>query len=531
MQIISAQPVHQNQDDVEKTAVDATPQSQTKDAIENAESPWNEEFLVVFGPDDQENPLNWSNKLKWGVTAAVSSTGFIRIMVSTVRLRVLPTHIGLFLKHTANYTCSQMMAPAIDTIAKDLHMTPTESTMALSVYVLATAFGPMMIGSLSEVYGRKPIFHVTNIWFLVWNLICGFAHSKGLLIAARFLAGLGASAVFSLAYGVLGDVWPPEQRGRSLSLYLLIPLTGAAVGPIVGGFIVQYSTWRWMFWSTAIFQVVLEVSSLMVFFESYAPVLLRRRAEKRRQEIGDSRYYSEIEKRESGRSTAWKLRRSLTRPFRLLMFHSIIQIDAILEGLNYGLLYFTLSSFSALYVNAYGESIAISSLHYIALCLGEVIGSQVCGPLMDYFFTRMKSRDGSTRVPELRIPLMLPAALLTPIGFFLYGWSAKYQLFWLVLDIGAALLALGMQVFGTTMRAYVMDAYTEHVSSASAATQLLKSLLAFAFPLFSDSMYKALGYGWGNSLLAFLSIGITIPAICILWYFGARLRARLPSSY
>ncbi|KAM0454692.1 hypothetical protein ACHAO4_004504 [Trichoderma viride] len=507
MQIISAQPIHQNEGDIEKTAADAAAQFQAKDATDNAETPWNEEFLVEFGPDDQENPLNWSSKVKWGVTAAVSSTGFIRIMVST------------------------MMAPAIETIAEELDMTPIESTMALSVYVLATAIGPMLIGPLSEVYGRKSIYHVTNIWFLVWNLICGFGHSKGLLIAARFLAGFGASAVFSLAYGVLGDVWPPEKRGRSLSMYLLIPLTGAAVGPIVGGFIVQYSTWRWMFWSTAIFQAVLEVSSLTVFHESYAPVLLRRRAEKRRQETGDSRYYSEIEKRESGRSTAWKIRRSLTRPVRLLMFHSIIQMDAILEGINYGLLYFTLSSFSALYVNTYGESIAISGLHYIAICLGEILGSQICGPLMDYLFTRLKSRDGSTRVPELRIPLMLPSALLTPIGFLLYGWAAKYHLFWLVLDIGAVLLSLGMQVFGTTMRAYVMDAYDEHVSSASAATQLLKSLLAFAFPLFSDSMYKALGYGWGNSLLAFLSIGITIPSICILWYYGASLRARLPSSY
>lgn len=435
------------------------------------------------------------------------------------------------MRHAVNNFCSQMMAPAIETIAMELHMTSIESTMALSVYVLATALGPMVIGPLSEVYGRKSIFHITNIWFLVWNLICGFAHSKGLLIAARFLAGFGASAVFSMAYGVLGDVWPPDRRGRSLSMYLLIPLTGGAVGPIIGGFIVQYSTWRWMFWSTAIFQGVLELSSLTVFYESYAPVLLRRRAEKRRQETGDSRYYSEMEKRESGRSTAWKIQRSLTRPFRLLMFHSIIQMEAILEGINYGLLYFTLSSFSTLYVNAYGESISISGLHYIAICLGELMGSQICGPVMDYLFTRLKSRDGSTRVPELRIPLMLPSALLTPIGFLLYGWAARYHLFWLVLDIGAVLLALGMQVFDTTLRAYVMDAYAEHISSASAATQVLKSLLAFAFPLFSNSMYEALGYGWGNSLLAFLSIGITVPSICILWYYGARLRARLPSSY
>lgn len=138
----------------------------------------------------------------------------------------------------------QIMAPAINTIAVDLNMSNTESVMALSIYLLATAFGPLVIGPLSEIYGRKPIIYITNVWFLIWNLICGFANSKGLLIAARLLAGFGASAVYALGYGVLGDVWSDEQRGQSLSIYLLIPLLGAAVGPIVGGFITEYSKVR-----------------------------------------------------------------------------------------------------------------------------------------------------------------------------------------------------------------------------------------------------------------------------------------------
>ena len=54
---------------------------------DNTEVTWDDVFLVTFAPDDAENPLNWSSKLKWGVTAAVSSTGFVRIIVSTVRLR------------------------------------------------------------------------------------------------------------------------------------------------------------------------------------------------------------------------------------------------------------------------------------------------------------------------------------------------------------------------------------------------------------------------------------------------------------
>lgn len=56
-----------------------------------------------------------------------------------------------------------MMAPTINTIASDLDMTTTESTMALSVYLLATAFGPLIIGPLLEVYGRRPVIYITNV--------------------------------------------------------------------------------------------------------------------------------------------------------------------------------------------------------------------------------------------------------------------------------------------------------------------------------------------------------------------------------
>ncbi|KAF1823285.1 MFS general substrate transporter [Dissoconium aciculare CBS 342.82] len=454
-----------------------------------------------FPPGDPEDPKNWSAGVKWAATLALSAQGFNRIMISTI------------------------MAPAISVIATDLNMSNVESTMALSVYVLASAFGPMVIGPLSEVYGRKKIIHITNIWFLAWNLICGFANSKGLLIAARLLAGFGASAVYTIAYGVLADIWPAEQRGRSLSIYLLVPLTGAAVGPIVGGFIVEYSTWRWMFWATTIFQVVAEIATLPVIRETYAPLLLRRRARLSREGNSGSRQVTDGENEIEEPSALNALSTALGRPIQLLAFHPIIQVQALLGGLEYGLLYFALASFSQLFVNNYQESISISGLHYIALAVGEIAGALLCGPLMDRVYAILTSRAGDRSSPELRVPLLLPSLLITPAGFFLYGWAAEYQLIWIVVDVGGALLTMGMQVFSTTLHAYVMDAYPEHVSSASAATQLLSSLLAFAFPLFADRLYAALGYGWGNSLLAFLSVGITLPATCILWRYGARLRA------
>ena len=140
------------------------------------------------------------------VTDVLSATGFNRIMVSTI------------------------MAPALSSIASELNMNSTESAMCLSIYLLATAVGPLLIGPLSEIYGRRIVLHASNVWFLIWNVVCGFATTKGTLIAARFLAGFGASAIYALAGGVLGDIWRPEQRGRSLAVYMIIPLLGAAVG-------------------------------------------------------------------------------------------------------------------------------------------------------------------------------------------------------------------------------------------------------------------------------------------------------------
>jgi MFS family permease len=165
-------------------------------------------FLVAFSLSDPDNrnPLNWPASRKWAVTDVLSATGFNRIMVSTI------------------------IAPALSLISKDLNMNSTEAAMALSIYLLSTAFGPLIIGPLSEIYGRKRILDASNVWFLVWNIACGFANTQGLLIGARFLAGFGASAIYALGGGVLGDVWRPEQRGRSLGIYLLIPLLGVAVG-------------------------------------------------------------------------------------------------------------------------------------------------------------------------------------------------------------------------------------------------------------------------------------------------------------
>ncbi|RYO90616.1 hypothetical protein DL762_002581 [Monosporascus cannonballus] len=179
----------------------------------------------------------------------------------------------------------------------------------------------------------------------------------------------------------------------------------------------------------------------------------------------------------------------------------------------------------------YHQSVEISGLHYIACALGEIVGSQLGGPLMDLLYRRMAARsaDGEHQ-PEFRLPLVIPGAALAPLGLFLYGWTSQYRVHWAAVDAGIFVFMFGIQIAGMPMQAYVMDAYPDHTSSALSASQFPRSLAAFLFPLFAPSMYADLGYGWGNTTIAFVGLFLGILSPSLLWIFGPRLRKKIRSG-
>jgi len=286
-----------------------------------------------------------------------------------------------------------------------------------------------------------------------------------------------------------------------------------------------------MFWSTSAFQGVMTIVSFFAFHETHPQLILRRRAAKKRAETGDSRYVTADETLHFRTSPVNAITRSLTRPLRLLLFHPIVQLISVISALNYGILYIILATFSDLWVTAYGQPVDISGLHYIAVALGEIVGSQISGYVMDTIYRRLKLRAGDAGRPEYHIPMMLPGAILAPVGLLWYGWAAQAHKHWIIVDIGMFVTTFGLQIAGMPTQAYIIDSYPEHASSATAASQLLRSLLAFTFPLFAPAMYRALGYGWGNSTLAFITLVFGVPAPLLLWWCGPRLRARAQESY
>lgn len=86
---------------------------------------------------------------------------------------------------------ASMMAAALSQIAEDLRMSEQATQIAFSIYMLGLGFGPFLVGALSEIYGRKPIWMACNVWYILWNSLCPVGNSPGLMMTARFLAAMG----------------------------------------------------------------------------------------------------------------------------------------------------------------------------------------------------------------------------------------------------------------------------------------------------------------------------------------------------
>ncbi|KAI1266846.1 major facilitator superfamily domain-containing protein [Xylariaceae sp. FL1019] len=468
----------------------------------------NDPNLVTWtGPDDPENPKNWKYSKKWGA-------------VFTVSLFTLISPVS-----------SSLVAPALNKIGEELHIdSAIERNLTLSIFILAFAVGPLLWGPFSELYGRVRVLQLVNLIYLFFNLGCGLAKTRVQLIVFRFFAGLGGSVSLAVGGGVLGDLFVAEERGKALALYNLAPLLGPAIGPIAGAFITQNTTWRWAFYATTIADAAVQVAGLFFLKETYTPVLLQWKKRRLIKETGNEDLHTPFD--HPDRTVGKAIRLALTRPMKMITTQVIVQCLALYMLYLYGLIYIVLVSFPTLWStpkpDGYGETLGIGGLNYISLGLGFFVGTQVCAPLQDRIYAALKRKNGGPGRPEYRVPLMIPGALLVPTGLVIYGWTAEYKTHWIGPNIGTFLFSTGSIIGFQCLQAYLVDSYTRFAASAVSSGTVLRSLAGFGFPLFAPSLYDSLGYGWGNTLLAFVGIAIGWPGPFLLWRYGERLRQRSP---
>jgi EmrB/QacA subfamily drug resistance transporter len=140
-----------------------------------------------------------------------------------------------------------IVSTALPTIVSDLGGA-NHLSWVVTAYLLASTATTPLWGKLGDLYGRKTVFQICIVIFLVGSALCGQAHSMTELISFRALQGIGGGGLMVLAMAVIADVVPPRDRGRYQGVIGAVFGVSSVLGPLLGGFLVDNLTWRWVFY-------------------------------------------------------------------------------------------------------------------------------------------------------------------------------------------------------------------------------------------------------------------------------------------
>ncbi|MCG5214112.1 MDR family MFS transporter [Streptosporangium sp. KLBMP 9127] len=172
--------------------------------------------------------------------------------------QVLEIMIGLMLAMLTSMISTSVVGTALPTIVGTLGGQEQLAWVASATLLTMTASTPLW-GKLSDLYGRKRMFQVSLLIFVLSSVAAGFAQDMGQLIAARAVQGIGAGGLQALPQIILGDVVEPRERGRYSGYIGAVFGVATVAGPLLGGFIVDNMSWRWCFWISVPLAVVASV--------------------------------------------------------------------------------------------------------------------------------------------------------------------------------------------------------------------------------------------------------------------------------
>jgi EmrB/QacA subfamily drug resistance transporter len=141
-----------------------------------------------------------------------------------------------------------ILATALPTMARDFGVPATSLSSALTSYLLALAIFIPASGRLADRFGSKTVFRLAILLFLAGSVLCGQAPNLPFLIAARFLQGIGGAMMIPIGRLVLLRSVAKEDMVQAMSWLIMPALVGPVIGPPLGGFIVTYLNWRWIFY-------------------------------------------------------------------------------------------------------------------------------------------------------------------------------------------------------------------------------------------------------------------------------------------
>ena len=460
--------------------------------------PSNEPSLVSWvGNDDPQNPFNMSPQRKWGI---VFATGAMTFCVSFA---------------------SSVFSTTVFVTAAEFDVDAEIMLLGVSLYVLGFAFGPLIFGPLSEVYGRTIPLWAGMGGFILFQIPVATATNLTTIFICRFIGGVFGSAPLAILGGMYADFFGARERGLAGVVFASATFMGPIIGPIVGSYITaSHLGWRGTIWATFILTVIFTASACATTPETFEPILLQRRANRLRAETKNWALHAKAD--ETPLTLSLLTESYLQKPFQMITLEPILLIITIYMSVVYGILYLTFEAYPFSFEIQRQWSPQHASLPFLALLLGVLLACVFLVLFGATWHSKRLVQTGKLN-PEDRLPPMILGGLLLPAGLFWFGWTSNPATSAVGQILSGVFIGMGVVLIFMSGVVYIVDVYLIHANSAIAINTFVRSLVAAVFPMIAKYIFQALGMAWAISLMGFVCLAL-VPFPVLFFLYGKRIR-------
>ncbi|WVO17501.1 hypothetical protein L204_105194 [Cryptococcus depauperatus] len=459
-------------------------------------------IIGFVGPDDPDIPQNWP-------TLARTVAG-----------------LNVMLLNFSFYAASAVFTPSISGLEEAFGATTAEGTLGLSLFVIAYGIGPLVLSPLSSLstLGRSPVYVLGCFAFCLLNIGTALAKNLQTVLVLRFLGGLIGSTPISVGGASLMEIYRPTEVPYAIALYAVSGVCGPILGPILGTVVIKrWRTWTATLWLLSGITALTTVSTFFFLPETLSSNILLRRAKRLRAQTGNPAYQSEAEIQSPNENFAVRIVKEMGNDLKLACLDPVILFVNLHTMLVYGVLYLWFEFFPFVFDGIYHFSAIQQGLAFFGILVGALV-SVVAYVLWLYISYQPQLANANVVVePEARLVPGQIGAVCIPICLFIFAWTSRASVHWIVPIIGTAFFAPGFYLTFQSILNYLGESYPRHVASVFAGNTFFRSSFGGALPLAAPRMLDSLGIGWASSILGFISVAM-VPLPFILQRYGKRLR-------
>ncbi|KAL4998182.1 major facilitator superfamily domain-containing protein [Aspergillus recurvatus] len=388
---------------------------------------------------------------------------------------------------------STSLLPATPEIALEFNTTSETLNITNAGVLLAMGLSTLLWGPLTILIGRRISYSIAVAVLVLCSGLTAGSRSMGMFTACRILGGFTGTSFMVSGQTVLADIFEPEVRGTAVGFFMLGSVTGPAIGPCIGGVIVTFASWRYIYWlQTAMAGFGLVMSLIFV------PEV--------QQEISSS---NTAKNKERGKIT---LRYALevfnpVRVFSLWLYPNLF-FSFLTCGLLSTYLYALLSSARTIFNPRFNlTSALVSGLFYLAPGSGFLVGSVLGGQLSDMTVRKFIAHRGF-RLPQDRLNSgLIMLSLVLPGATLVYAWTLDQEVGGMAVPIIASFVGgVGLMGSFNGLNTYAAEALPSHRAEVIAGKYIIQYLFSAGASALVVPLVERIGVGWTFTISAFLTL-------------------------